>query len=94
MPDTKAIPQRADIEERHKWNLTDLYESDEAWEKDYEKVKELIKSAASFAGRLSESPETMYQCLDIRSRMQIILSRLYQYSFLSKDLSFSLARHK
>ena len=65
MPDIKAIPQRTDIEEQHKWKLADLYESDEAWEADYQRVLELVKSAASFTGRLGESPETMYQCLDM-----------------------------
>ena len=31
---SKAIPQRADIEDKYKWNLKDIYLSEEAWEAD------------------------------------------------------------
>ena len=94
MSNTKKIPQRADIEEKHKWNLADLYENDEAWETDYQQVLDLIKSASGFAGRLSESPQTMYECLHTRSKLQIILSRLYQYSFLAKDLDNRVSKYQ
>jgi len=94
MSDSKAIPQRADIEEQHKWNLADLYENDEAWEADYNRVLDLIKSAAKFSGRLAESPKTMYECLHTRSELQIILSRLYQYSFLCKDLDNRVSKYQ
>ena len=94
MSDSKAIPQRSDIEEQHKWNLADLYENDEAWEADYQRVLDLIKSASKFTGHLSESPETMYECLHTRSELQIILSRLYQYSFLCKDLDNRVSKYQ
>jgi len=94
MSDSKAIPQRSDIEEQHKWNLADLYENDEAWEAEYRQVLDLIKSASKFTGHLSESPKTMYECLHTRSELQIILSRLYQYSFLCKDLDNRVSKYQ
>ncbi|MCD6249103.1 MAG: oligoendopeptidase F [candidate division Zixibacteria bacterium] len=94
MSNSKKIPQRADIDDQHKWNLADLYENDEAWETDYHQVLDLIKSASGFAGRLSESSRTMYECLHTRSELQIILSRLYQYSFLNKDLDNRVSKYQ
>ena len=32
---TIEIPSREDIDEKYKWNLIDIYSSDEAWEKDF-----------------------------------------------------------
>jgi oligoendopeptidase F len=94
MPETKKILQRAEIADKHKWNLTDIYESDADWEADYLKAKELVASVRAFAGKLSESPKTMYDCLHTRSELQIILSRLYHYSFLSKDLDNRISKYQ
>ena len=30
---------RAEMEERFKWNLKDIYETNDAWERDFEKAK-------------------------------------------------------
>jgi len=94
MPETKTVPQRADIDDKHKWNLADIYADDAAWEADFGKVKELIAQARQFAGRLAESPQSMYNCLDTRSKLQIILSRLYQYAFLYKDLDNRVSKYQ
>ena len=94
MPETKAIPQRQDIEEKHKWNLADLYENDDAWEADYQKAQKLSEEAKSFAGKLAESPQTMYDCLHTRSELQIIISRLYQYAYLNKDLDNRVSQYQ
>ncbi len=85
MPTTK-IPQRNQIEEKHKWNLADIYADDAAWEADFKRVREIIAKAPSFVGKLAESPKTMYDCLDARSEMFKALAQLYQYAYLSKDL--------
>ena len=94
MPETKKIPQRAEIADKHKWNLADIYADDAAWEADYQKAKGLLAQAREFAGRLAESPQSMYQCLHTRSELQIILSRLYQYAFLSKDLDNRVSKYQ
>jgi oligoendopeptidase F len=94
VPETKNIPQRTDIADKHKWNLADIYADDSAWEADYQKAKGLIAHARQFAGRLAESPKTAYTCLNTRSELQIILSRLYQYAFLNKDLDNRVSKYQ
>lgn len=82
----KAIPQRSEIEEKHKWDLTAIFESDEAWEKGFQKAEELIKKASGFEGKLSESPETLFNCLELRTELSLIVFDLFQYARLNKDL--------
>ena len=94
MPETKNIPQRQEIADKHKWNLADIYADDSAWEADYQKAKGLIAQARQFAGKLAESPKTAYACLNTRSELQIILSRLYQYAFLNKDLDNRVSKYQ
>lgn len=85
-PKPPAIPQRADIEEQYTWKLTDIYESDQAWEKDYTRAEQIAGTAEGFKGRLAESAAVLWECLEARSALQQTLSSLYQYAFLNKDL--------
>lgn len=91
---TTAIPQRDQIEDRHKWNLADIYPDDNAWEQDFKKAKGVIESAGQFAGKLAESPKTMYDCLAAGSELQMILARLYQYAHLNKDLDNRVSKYQ
>lgn len=90
----QAIPQRADIEEKYTWKLTDIYPADSAWEEDFKAAEELIGKAGDFKGRLAESSDTLWQCLESRSALMQKLSSLYQYAFLSKDLDNRVSRYQ
>ena len=35
------MPARSEIDDKFKWAVSDLYSSDEAWEKDYNSILEL-----------------------------------------------------
>ena len=82
---TSAIPTRSDIQDQHKWQLSDIYPSDKAWEADYEKVQTLIEKGKAFAGKLSDSKE-LYNCLQIRNELSKTAFSLFQYARLNKDL--------
>jgi len=90
----KAIPTRDQIDDQFKWNLADLYATDEAWEADYKKVQGLMEEAKQFVGKLTESPETLYNCLKLRSDLGLIASRLYQYAKLSQDLDNRVSKYQ
>ncbi|MDH3890704.1 MAG: oligoendopeptidase F [candidate division Zixibacteria bacterium] len=88
--DTKTKPkkllQREDVNDGLKWNLADIYATEEAWEADFSKAQEIQKKAQAFAGKLAESPATLYACLKTRSDLGLICSSLYQYAHLNRDL--------
>ena len=71
------IPERNEIEEKYKWNLTTLFESDEAWEKALNSVDEPAEKCASYAGRLMESPKVLREYLD---ETQLLLRKLNDIS--------------
>ena len=48
---------RADIPDEFKWKITDIYENDELWEKEYNTLKERLKEFDSFHGKAGESAE-------------------------------------
>lgn len=86
-PDTHTIevPTREEIEEQYKWNLTDIYSSDEEWEIDFKFVEESIVGYAQFEGRITDSSATLLACLKFDEEIGMKLERLYLYSMLAKD---------
>jgi oligoendopeptidase F len=79
------IPTRNDIDEKYKWNLKDIYISDEEWEKDFKWVEDNINGYSQFEGNLFSSAENLLACLKFDEKMGIKLERLYLYSMLAKD---------
>ncbi|MBK7498653.1 MAG: oligoendopeptidase F [Ignavibacteriales bacterium] len=86
-PDTHTIevPTREEIEEQYKWNLTDIYSSDEEWEIDFKFVEESIIGYAQFEGRITDSSVTLLACLKFDEEIGMKLERLYLYCMLAKD---------
>ncbi|MFQ5454415.1 MAG: oligoendopeptidase F, partial [Candidatus Zixiibacteriota bacterium] len=87
------IPQREDINDKHKWNLIDVYDSIDSWEMDFEKVKGLIEKAKDFIGKLSKA-SVLFECLETRTELSKLTSRLYLYAHLSKDLDSRLSKYQ
>jgi oligoendopeptidase F len=83
---SKAIPTRDDIEAKYTWQLTDIYESEQAWQDDFQNAQKLIEKASEYAGKLSGSASLLYACLEDRSNLAKITFSLLQYAHLNKDL--------
>ncbi len=88
------IPQRSDIEEKYKWDLTDIYKSDAQWEEDFKKAQEIIDRAEKYKDRLTDSPDTLFECLEDRSKLSMICKDLYQYAKLNQDLDNRVSKYQ
>ena len=80
------IQTRDSIDNKYKWNLADIYHSDEAWEKDFQNAQGLIQNAKDYAHHLKESPHTLFECLELRTLLNLLVFQLFQYSRLSRDI--------
>jgi oligoendopeptidase F len=88
------IPTRDDIDEKYKWNLKDIYSSDDEWEKDFKWVEDNISGYGQFEGNLSTSADNLLACLKFDEGMGIKLERLYLYSMLAKDSDLRDAKYQ
>lgn len=79
------IPQRSDIEEEYKWNLTDIYPTIEDWEKDFQFIDSNLEKFDAFRGKLGKSGETIYRCFSLDEKISKLLENLYVYAYLNKD---------
>lgn len=79
------LPERNDIDDRYKWKLEDIYESQDRWEEDFKKVKVLCEEIVRYRGRLNESAETLFQCLGLSDGLLSLNDNIYVYARMKRD---------
>jgi oligoendopeptidase F len=81
----KTIPERKDIPDDHKWDLTVLFNSDQDWEKWFAEVESQINSYAGFKGRLTESVNVFKEAIDFHLSLTRKIDRIFTYAQLKSD---------
>ncbi|WP_337872323.1 oligoendopeptidase F [Ignavibacterium sp.] len=90
---TATLPERDQIDEKYKWNLKDIYESDEHWENDYKWIEEHLNKYSNYRGKLTESADKLLECLKLDEKIGIKLERLSLYAMLSKDSDMRISKY-
>lgn len=85
----KAQKTRSKIEDKYKWNFTDLYKNDEEWTKAKDAFVEKTKKIADFKGKLGESSKTLLEFLQFDDEISKEGSKLYIYTSLKADQDVS-----
>src|SRR5512140_1522239 len=84
---------RSKIPDKYKWNLADLYPSDEAWKAAKEKLQAALPKVDQFRGKLAQSPATLASFMEAFSNLYKELSRLDVYASMSSDLDLNNSEH-
>jgi oligoendopeptidase F len=86
-PDFSAAQttERSTIPDQYKWNLTDLYPSNEAWKQAEKKFVDELPALRQYKGTLSTSAARLLGCLDLTFQMSKDLSKLSSYASMSSD---------
>ncbi|MEC1373869.1 oligoendopeptidase F [Heyndrickxia oleronia] len=82
---TKSLPSRNEVQEELTWRLEDIFANDEAWDKEYKEVKELLPSAEQFKGKLGDNAEKLFEALTFQDEVAERLGKLYAYSHMRSD---------
>lgn len=85
MSDTKQLPKRHEVEEAKTWDLTTIYESDEAWERDFEAIDDLKDKFVNFQGTLGDGADNFLAAFETLLDLNRKLSKLFVYSHLKSD---------
>ena len=80
--DVNKIPARSEIPEAYTWDLRDIFESDEAWEKALAAIPEMAKGVIAYQGRLKESPAVLRAFLDADEMLNRKIEDVYCYASL------------
>lgn len=67
------------------WDLTTIFESDEAFEAAFKEVESYLGQEEQFKGHLGDSAETLYQALALEDEAEAKLEKVYVYAHLKQD---------
>ena len=76
--------ERNQIEEKYKWDLRSLYESDEEWQKDLDSLEALVAPCVAYEGKLKDA-EALKGFLDAQMTLMIKMENLYTYASLRHE---------
>jgi oligoendopeptidase F len=96
-PPTHVLAQerdRAKIPDKYKWNLADVYPSEDAWRIAKEKVVAEIPRLKDFRGTLGASASRLADALDLLSRLNKELARAYVYASMLSDQDTRVSKHQ
>jgi oligoendopeptidase F len=77
--------ERNTIAKEDTWDLSDLYADDRAWQRAKGLLEERAPGILMYKGRLSESPQVLFDCLEFHSEIAKEFSRLWSYAFMKAD---------
>ena len=79
------IRQRSEIPEEDKWALEDIYATDELWEQDVASLAADQEYLTSFAGKLSESGQMLYEYLYRMEQVNVKAKLIGNYAMRRAD---------
>ena len=79
---SQDVPERIDVDERYKWDLSDMYRDTQAWEADREKFIDALPTLERFRGQLSTDGRTLLAAIEAMQSVETIIANLYVYAGL------------
>jgi len=76
------LPKRSQVKAADTWDLSSLFENDEAWEAAFKKWEKRIGGFEKFRGKLGESPKSLAACLKFDNDFDRAGERVGTYAFL------------
>ena len=78
---------RDKIEDKYKWDLSEIYPTDKEFEADFALCEELISKYPEFEGKMLESGEALFSALSSLTELEGYIERLWDFAFLSYSVN-------
>ncbi len=85
MAKQQRIPKRSEVEKKYTWATEDLFATDALWEEALEAAKAYPERIAAFRGKLAQSPEMLYEYLQLSDEIKVKLERIANYAMRKSD---------
>jgi len=83
---------RAAIEDKYKWNLAEIYPSEQAWAQERLAVAADLAKIAPHKGTLGRSADDLYQALALRDAIGQRVARVSVYANMARDIDTRVGR--
>lgn len=81
----KKLKNRNEIDQKYKWKIEDMYADAAAWEQDIQAVLAMTEEFGAYAGKLTESAQTLAAALQDKDAIWQKLERAYVYARMKLD---------
>lgn len=92
--ETNKIPARADVPEKDKWAIQDLFATDDDWRAALAKAKEFIPRITAFRGRLVESGAALLSFFRLDDEISLAFDALVHYAQRRSDEDTRVAAYQ
>ncbi|MBP2663254.1 MAG: pepF1 [Firmicutes bacterium] len=89
-----ALPARDQIQSEYKWQIEDIYGSEDLWQADFEKIKKDLPKLAEYKETLSQTASRLATCLTLRDEINIVAGKLLAYARLHRDENTANAKYQ
>jgi oligoendopeptidase F len=77
-----TLPPRSEVATADTWDLSSLFENDQAWEAALQQLESRTAGYADFRGKLADGASFLAACIRFDSEMERLAERLANYAFL------------
>ena len=92
--ETNKIPARADVPEKDKWAIQDLFATNDDWRAALAKAKEFIPRITAFRGRLAESGVALLSFFRLDDEISLAFDALVHYAQRRSDEDTRVAAYQ
>ena len=92
--ETNKIPARADVPEKDKWAIQDLFATDDDWRAALAKAKEFLLRITAFRGRLAESGAALLSFFRLDDEISLAFDALVHYAQRRSDEDTRVAAYQ
>lgn len=92
--ETNKIPARADVPEKDKWAIQDLFATDDDWRAALTKAKEFLPRITAFRGRLAESGAVLLSFFRLDDEISLAFDALVHYAQRRSDEDTRVAAYQ
>lgn len=90
-----SYTNRNQIPEKYKWDLSDIFPTEEAWEQAFDQMSAKVEINLQFKGRLSDDA-VLLECLKLNDQLDVEQGKLYCYAYMryNEDSQNSAAQQR
>lgn len=76
---------RSEIEDKYKWDLSDVYENWDQWEAELAELETKMDEYAALKGTLANGPEVLLKAFKLGDELGMLADRVYSYVSMTRD---------
>ena len=81
----KELIKRSEVEEKYKWDINTIYNSQKEFLNDLNKLKDLVNDIDKYKGHILDDENTLYEFMTYQSNVHELIDNLYTYANCKSD---------